>query len=307
MPLLTRNTWVKITLVTLLCLLVCGGLLSCSNGCTSAINHATGLGGALFDGHQLPNVGGGTTPAQDVRDLEIDWIAGEVTIEVVPDAEADGTIAMEESTTGKMSDQDRMRWGMVGQKLVIASGYGYRGLWSCSWSSPKTSLVLRLPESTASSLANVELNTASGRYDLSGIGCEQLRASVASGEVRGEGLRASTLRLEMASGTADLRGSFSDRVDVDVASGEATIACEGQAPSRSSIDLASGTVTMQLPEDAGFTAAIERLSGSFSYDFPGDVLQNGNSYVRGDGSCHIDATMASGRMVLKALAATEGA
>ncbi len=303
MSMLTRNSWVKIALVALLCLVVCGGLVSCNRGCTSAVNHATSLGSSLYADYELPNVGGGTVAAQDVQDLEIDWAAGSVAVEVVPDAEADGMVVIEEPASGQVPDQERVRWGMVGQKLVVASGYERRGLclWGCSLNAAQTQLTLRLPESTARALGTMALNAASGRYTLGPIGCEQLRISLASGHVEGEGLQASDLQMQVASGKVDLSGTFADQMTLDQASGNVAIACEGRCPSRSKIDLASGNVQLQLPEDVGFSVDVDRTSGSFDYAFSDSAKQSGSAYVHGDGTGRISVNMLSGSMTLAPL------
>ena len=305
MALLTRNTWVKIALVALLCVVFCGSLLSCSMGCSAAVSGIAGGPNLVgVDYRQLPNVGSGSMPAQDVRDLEIDWMAGEVVVEVVPDEEADGAIVLEESASGRIPDNLRMRWGLEGQRLVVATGPS-QGLWGCSMANSGTALTVRIPASTARSLGTVELNAASGRYELDGIGCERLAVSLASGRIDGAELAARTLEVSLASGDAQLRGSFPDQLSIDAASGDVTVACESVTPARTDIDIASGDVLVELPEDAGFTARVDRVSGSFDCDLPGTMRDSDDQYVRGDGSSRIGVSMASGHVVLRALQALD--
>ena len=87
-------------------------------------------------------------------------------------------------------------------------------------------------------------------------------------------------------------GTFSERVSAKTASGQLDVVCQGAAPKQVSADLASGQVSVALPADTGFTAKVSKASGSFSSAF--ETVQQGGSYVHGDGSTAVHVNLASG-------------
>lgn len=93
----------------------------------------------------------------------------------------------------------------------------------------------------------------------------------ASGYYRVAGIGCDTLRLKLASGEIDADGLAAAALDVDVASGQVSVA---------------------LPADTGFTAKVSKASGSFSSAF--ETVQQGGSYVHGDGSTAVHVNLASG-------------
>lgn len=298
-----KRTWLKVTLIVLLCLLLCGSIAGCGLGCSIAAHTATGLADQLSASYdQLSNRGNGSVAADDVHDLEIGWLAGSVTVKVVPDADAGGMVVLEETSRGKAPAESRqMRWALIDSKLVISSSYSL-GFWGCSVGVQGTDLTLQLPESTARALGTVRLASASGYHELGAISCENLSIDMASGQLKGAGIRARHLDLSMASGNANLEGSFEQRINVNMASGQATVASKDACPQRTDIDLASGNLSLLLPPDASFTAQVERMSGAFTCGFPeSHALQDG-TWVHGAGSNAINATMLSGNLAVQPLA-----
>ena len=93
----------------------------------------------------------------------------------------------------------------------------------------------------------------------------------ASGYYRVAGIGCDTLRFKLASGEIDADGLAAASLDVDVASGQVSVA---------------------LPADTGFTAKVSKASGSFSSAF--ETVQQGGSYVHGDGSTAVHVNLASG-------------
>ena len=129
-------------------------------------------------------------------------------------------------------------------------------------------------------------------YRVAGIGCDTLRFKLASGEIDADGLAAASLDVDVASGQVRAEGSFSERVSTKTASGQLDVVCQGVAPRQVDSDLASGQVSVALPADTGFTAKVSKASGSFSSAF--ETMQQGGSYVHGDGSTAIKVHLASG-------------
>lgn len=302
MPLLTRSTWIKIILISALCLVLCGGLISCSGKLIIAGHHAGDISERIQRSMNFSERGDFTIPAQDVQSLEIVWLAGGVNIEVVEDeaAKDDAGNLQITGTESYMGAGFPMTW-QVSDGMLQVSYSSTSGLISCSSIGEKR-LVLTLPKSVARSLKLVNLMGTSGTYQLGPIACEQLNVDLASGRVEGGSVNARAVDLDVASGDVQLSGAFTQNVDVDLASGNIRLTCPEGCPSRTSLDVASGEVTLSVPADSGITASVDRLSGSFNCDLPGGWNQTGQgATVFGDGTNSLDVNLASGTINIRAL------
>ena len=192
-----------------------------------------------------------------------------------------------------MTKAQQMRWSVNGDTLSIDYG-----TWFSCFALGRKDLQVRIPKSCAQNLGAVEIDGASGDYDVNGLGCETLKLKLASGDVDGQHLQADELRVDVASGQLDVEGRFADRVDVRTASGQTRIVCREACPNAIDADIASGSVSVAVPESSGFTARIEKASGRFSSSF--SLSQNGNVYTSGDGSASINARLASGEFRIDA-------
>ena len=302
MPLLTRSTWIKIILISALCLILCGGMISCSTAINFAGRHAGDISDRIQRSMNFSEHGDFSIPAQDVQSLEIVWLAGGVTIEVVDDATAKDSAGNLQITGTESFTRSSfpMTWQVKDGVLEISYSTA-SGLTSCSDMAEKR-LVLTLPKSVAQSLNLVDLTGASGTYQLGPIACQQMSVNLASGRIEGSQVDAQVLDLDVASGDIQLSGAFTQSIDLDLASGNIRLTCPEACPNRSSLDVASGQVTLSVPSDSGITAYVERLSGSFDCDLPGVWNQtNKGTTVFGDGANTLNVHLASGNINIRAL------
>ena len=267
---LTRSSYVKIALIVALALLLfavagAGSMRGCSQGIY--------LGGGT-------EMGNASVDAKSVRNLSVSWAAGSVDISVVDDGAGDVIELVETAPTG-LTKAQQMRWSVSDGTLKV----DYGSWWSC-FALEQKRLEVRIPERYAQSLG------ASGYYRVAGIGCDTLRLKLASGEIDADGLAAAALDVDVASGQVRAEGTFSERVSAKTASGQLDVVCQGVAPRQVDSDLASGQVSVALPADTGFTAKVSKASGSFSSAF--ETVQQGGSYVHGDGSTAVHVNLASG-------------
>lgn len=271
---LTTASYVKITLIVLFGALLLGaiGFGGCSAWHLGGVWGKTSSGSASID-------------AASVKNLSIKWGAGEVKVGVTDEGD---TIELIETSAGGATKAQQMRWSVSGDTLNVDYGQGF----SCSALMGRKSLEVRIPKSYAEQLGTVDVDGASGDYDLSGLGCETLKLQLASGDVDGRDLRANELRIDVASGQLDVEGRFADRVNVRTASGQTRVVCEEACPDSVDVDIASGLVSVAVPRDSGFTARIDKASGDFTSAF--SFSQNGNVYTSGDGSSSVHARIASG-------------
>ena len=251
---LTTASYVKITLIIALSLLILGSI---GFGGCSAMRFGM-LGGT--------EMGSANVDAASVKNLSVKWASGAVNIDVVDEGDV---IELVETAPRGMTKAQQMRWSVNGDTLSIDYG-----TWFSCFALGRKDLQVRIPKSCAQNLGAVEIDGASGDYDVNGLGCETLKLKLASGDVDGQHLQADELRVDVASGQLDVEGRFADRVDVRTASGQTRIVCREACPKTIDADIASGSVSVAVPESSGFTARIEKASGRFSSSF--SLSQNGN-------------------------------
>lgn len=296
---LTRSSWIKIALIMVLCLVVCGGLFACSSGCTAAVRHAGNIANKAYEDVSFSERGDFSVPASEVRSLEINWAAGTVDVTVTEDEGEEPMVTAVEEINGPGRGSNRMTWQLRNGGLQIGYGMGSAGIAGCAQMGSKH-LTLTLPKSLAQSLDSIDLNAASGSYNFDSISCKNLNANLASGAINGSRITAQQLDLDVASGTVELSGSFPQAVSLNLASGNVNIACEDVCPTRTSLDVMSGQVLMTVPESSGISARIDKLSGSFDCDIPGSWdLPDYKAFTCGDGSCSLDVSMTSGQVTLR--------
>lgn len=299
---LTTASYVKIALVLLLCLVLCGGIFSCSMGCSMATRNAGNLFWDTYDSYELANVGDTTLEADGIKNIDVSWLAGSIDFVTHPESTENGDrIVLSEAAGASLPESRRMRWGVTGDTLRIGYGVDRIGLFGCS-AADRKALTIDLPESLARELGRVSLQAASGTYDLGSLECDALEVGLASGQVSGEGLRADALNLDVASGNVDLAGEFPERLSVDLASGVIAVDCMRACPQSSNISVASGNVSIGLPARSGFTTHLTKMSGAFNLGFPESAItQNSSSYVVGNGASAFNVDIMSGQVSLNAL------
>ena len=231
-------------------------------------------------------MGNASVDAKSVRNLSVSWAAGSVDITVVDDGAGDVIELVETAPTG-LTKAQQMRWSVSGGTLKV----DYGSWWSCFALGQKR-LEVRIPERYAQSLGAVTVDGASGYYRVAGIGCDTLRLKLASGEIDADGLAAAALDGGRGRGPVHGGGPGAPRGGPQPATGQLDVVCQGAAPKQVSADLASGQVSVALPADTGFTAKVSKASGSFSSAF--ETVQQGGSYVHGDGSTAMHVNLASG-------------
>lgn len=298
---LTRSSWVKIALITLLCLCLCTGVLSCSFGCTPWIRSCAAVPGLpSWNGADYPNVGSASIKASQVRDIELDWFAGRVEFSIVDDSVLGGEIRWEENAGSRqLEDRCKLRWVLDGDRLRIAYWETSTALAGCSgFNQPAKTLIISIPKSACENLGTISLNAFSGEYNLDGLSCDTLEIDLASGRIDGSGAVFGRVDAEVASGTLNLEGEVADDLRLEMASGDVNITCTGHAPSTIGVSMASGNAVLTMPADAGITANVDKLSGAFDFDMP-DSHTYDDSYICGDGSTSLNVDMSSGRVVVR--------
>jgi len=223
--------------------------------------------------------------AKSVTHMEIEWIAGSVTI---LEGDTDQILLSE---SGRYDASEAMVFHQNGSKLTIE--YQKQDVYIGLYSAPEKDLTITVPRDWEG--ISISLDTASARLNMNGITVREVELDSASGGAVFENCAIEELDVETASGDVEFSGTL-NTLDYDSASAELH-AVFRNVPRSLDMDTASGDVDITLPADSGFTAEVDSVSGDFSSDF--DYSQRDDRYIAGDGSCRIDLSAMSGNVSIR--------
>ncbi len=209
------------------------------------------------------SVGNGEVQASKVKALEVDWVAGDITITY---GGGDG-ISFAESFKGSLSEDRLMRWYLDGstlkvkfQKSGIVFGKG-----------ESKDLVITVPKGTV--LSEMDLNCVSSNLTVE--------------------VDALEYEVDSVSGNFELSSTAARKIDTDTVSGDSRLHL-GVCPDELDADSVSGSIYMWIPENSGFTAEISSVSGKVSCSIP--VTTTGKKFVAGDGRAKLKLNSVSGNL-----------
>ncbi len=264
-----------------------------------------GVSSRSYQNSEAYAIGGNSIAAQDINDIEVNWLAGNVKILAYEGDE----ITFSETSTSALTEAEKLRYLVKDGKLTIQFSAPSRGLRMFFNSTPEKTLELKVPQQLATSLNRLMLDSVSAQLDLQNISakelalytvsgpiyltnssCNTLTAESVSGEIIFKAVSADTLTAENVSGAAELNGSFND-LDYESVSGSVSIDSE-QALGNYQIETVSGSIKLAIPENPGFTVDYETVSGSFSCDFP--TTSRKQQAIYKDGKALLDLETVSG-------------
>ena len=223
---------------------------------TEEFGRDTGRG--VKDGFAL---GGASLPVDGIREIEIEWIAGEVEIECYDGSE----IVFSETSAEQLSERQTMRYLVKDGELEI------RCCESKTVQLPEKTLTVQIPASLI--VDELEADVVSASLTACGVQAREIKLESVSGNICADGLTAEKLQIDTVSGIAEI-------LRCDVAR-------------KLKIDTVSGNAAMQLAASAtGFTLKFDTVSGSVHCDVP--VTTSRKSMVYGDGSLEIEMESVSG-------------
>jgi len=246
-----------------------------------------------------------TVAPSDIHSLNINWVAGEVTI--IPH---DGSeITVTEYAQRELRDNERFRVSTsAGTMTVRFRENNLRGnmprknleiLVPRALSEDLTQLIVNTTSgsvkfedfnaatvriSTVSASVNItkitsqsiNINTTSGAVTASSVNADKLDASTVSGAITVTDSLIKTLDSSTTSGRTNASGEF-DRVDISTVSGSTNIKST-TAPDRISVSSVSGSTEVHIPEPLNeITVSHSAVSGRFSSEIP-VRMQNGGAY-----------------------------
>ena len=162
---------------------------------------------------------GGAEISEAVRNLDINWTSGQVTIAY----HGGNTVIISEKSAGAISKDRRMRWRMDGDTLRIE--YQQPGFHLFSIFAPAKELTVTLPEGRA--LGETSIRTASGDVTIPALQTDSLTIETASGDTRAAVI-ARTIKGKMASGSMDLQAmNTAEEINLKAVSGSIMLEAAG--------------------------------------------------------------------------------
>ena len=278
--------------------------------------------------HAEEYTAGETDITGTVRNLDIDWTSGKVTI---ASHDAD-TITLRETSRSAISEDFQLRWWLDGDTLRVKfakSGYRHGGFFGL-FSGQEKELILTLPAGLE--LNEVNIDTASAGQEINDLRAEKLDVDSASGRILVNAAQIGNIDAYASSGNVNIHVEKAEKIEIDTASGAINVTAgqvgkievnsasgavnaeindldEGDFHTASGsvtirtnrlnaldINTASGNITALLPTEPGFTTTLKSSSGSVNYSL--DLQKSGNDYICGDGSAKATISSASGSIHL---------
>ena len=266
-------------------------------GCTSS-------GLIRYANAEKYTAGGFTYEASEITAVDIDWAAGDITLQ-----SGKGTLSVSESGGETLDEADRLHWWIDGSTLKIK--YCESGRISTVSASQKD-LTVELPDFVdlkidiasgkiaAENMLNLgvlDVNTASGGVGIEYLSAKEVKIDTASGGVNlAHAVISGAIRINSASGgvTSEILGA--DSVRIDVASGGVKLRVN--MVNSIDIDSVSGGVNLQLASpERGAKVRCETVSGTVNIKLPYE--KSGKTYTIGLGDIDVSIDAVSGTITVE--------
>ena len=228
--------------------------------------------------------------ADQIKDIQIEWVSGNITF---APSETDEITVVE---TGRYSEKEKMVILQTGNKLTIqyceesvsfdffSIGVNY-----------DKDLTITVPKDWVCN--ELEVDSASAELELGNMTINELDVNTASGKINAEQCAIGEMSLETVSGDIEFTGTL-DTLSCHSVSANCNITVTN-TPKSIEMEGVSGDLELNLPAECGFTASVETVSGEFSSNFA--IITQGNTYIYGDGTCHIEMEGVSGNVRINEL------
>lgn len=252
--------------------------------------------------------GNGKIDGDAVQSLDVDWIDGDINIEVY-----DGdTVEFFEKSSADLDEEEQLHYYNKKGRLMIK----YRKSARKSFvDNLEKELTIRVPKKTAKSLKEVNVDTisswtnikgisadksvldsASGDFDLADCQISDVRMDSTSGQMTGEALViADKLVANTTSGDVQVSGSVGS-INFDTVSGVLTLDSE-ICPKTVKTDSVSGNVTLKIPDNEGFAFEKDSVSGRVTCDF--NISYEEDAGVYKNGKAQFDFESVSGDIIIE--------
>ena len=222
----------------------------------------------------------------DIRNIEIEWVAGSITFQEEPNI-----TEIQISETCPVGTEYTMVCKQSGQTLKIKfcdqdfdlsfPSLGFNAEVS-------KDLVILVPSDWE--CKSLEIDTGSAELIMSDMTIQEFDFDGASGDCRITNCDIGEMDIDTASGNVTFTGTL-DTLECDAASADCGIEVYN-IPRSIKLDAMSGDLELILPPNAGFTCNVDAMSSSFDTDF--ECVTEKDAYICGDGSCKIQVSAMSG-------------
>lgn len=213
-------------------------------------------------------------PADQIKNLEINWVAGTITIEALDSTDV---ICVTETNS---DPKHPMVCKTDGSKLIIQDREDNHNA-SVFSSAERKELYIAVPEKWICN--NLVINSAAAAPTLRNMTIEEVTVNGASGSCDVQDCSIEDLSINSAAGDLFFTGCIMN-LDIDGASTSAVVNAKN-IPQSISMDSMSGKLDLTLPEDCGFQLDQDSLSGKSNIDF--DTRTVDGTQIAGDGACKI--------------------
>ena len=237
-----------------------------------------------------------TVQLKDLKELDIDWISGSVTVALTDE----DVVRFVETAQKEIKEKDALRYGVSGDTLRIqACKKGYVG------KLPEKDLTVYLPRTL---LDELEIDTVSGRVKLTNMTLEEAQLDSVSGVISLLDSAIGSLRTDSVSGEVKVSGSvtkvksssvsgpfeltLNDCKDIRLSTVSGAMTLDlGITPQELRIDTTSGKTRLTLPQDAACAIRLEAVSGKL---YLNEEAVTGKQLTLGDGGPSFDIDSMSG-------------
>ena len=271
-----RNAIVRIIIYSLIIVILLGILLT-----ALGINHFIIRTDSQTDTYTM---GAGEVPAREVKNIDIEWAAGSITIE------PGDTQTISFSETGGKNAKP-MIYRQVGNKLTIE--FQASKVTVGFQKNDQKDLVIIVPWNWDCS----ELNVDAGAVNLTvnGLNANDVELNLGAGNSYFTDCILGELSINSAAGDVTYTGTLYS-LDCDTTSGKVSAVFDN-VPRTIEFDGVSADLDLTLPADAGFMVEMNTVSASFHSEF--DTIIRDDQYICGDGSCRISVDGVSGDVTLR--------
>ena len=208
---------------------------------------------------------------ENVTELEIDWLLGNVNI-AYGDVE---TVTFSETSEENLTVDMTMHYWLENSTLHIK--YAKSGIKLTNKTQPAKDLTVLLPAALV--LKELDLELVDANATLTDVNADEVEIENVAGKIDASFGSVREFSVSAVSGDANMRFAT--------------------MPSKGEYENVHGDLTMYLPENNGFTIEADIFNGGFESEF--DTVKSGNRYVYGNGASEYEFETVSGNVVLKKL------
>lgn len=229
-------------------------------------------------------VGGVEIANGRVREVEIDWLGGEIQVE----PSVNGALCISEEETG-LNESSRMRYLIEDGTLKIRyCRSGYCG----EIAEGSKHLRVELPQDV-----RIEIETTTAEINMGVLDAETLSVESDSGNVTAEKLTCRTIDVETKSGGAYIGELVADEAEIESVTGDIRVGVS--AALRAKIESDRGDVALQINPEIGLRAKFHTRSGELITDLPYERKNGCYEFYQGAGSGFVSVKSVSGNLYIE--------